>query len=76
MTVVSIIVKEKKQAYHENTTNLQQVTYTLYHIKLYLVHLYTQGWQKPGFYEYCPAQWAILGKPGFYWAILGKPGFY
>ena len=25
-----------------------------------------QGWQKPGFYEYCPAQWVLLGKPGFY----------
>ena len=25
-----------------------------------------QGWQKSGFYEYCPAQWVLLGKPGFY----------
>ena len=37
-----------------------------------------QGWQKPGFYEYCPAQRIILGNPGFtsytwqyglYWVI-------
>ena len=35
-----------------------------------------QGWQKPGFYEYCPAQWAILGKSGFYWVLLGNTGQY
>lgn len=29
-----------------------------------------QGWQNPGFYEYCTAQWEILGKPVFYWVLL------
>ena len=45
-------------------------------IKLFLLYTSVQGWQKPRFYEYCPAQWEILGKPGFYWVLLGNTGQY
>ena len=34
----------------------------------------SQGWQKPGFYGYCPAQVGFMGKPGFYGQYPGFVG--
>ena len=45
-------------------------------LRMNTLNLYFQGWQKASFYEYCPGQWLLLDKTGYYRTIAAFTGYY
>ena len=48
---------------------------TLVYYVTYITGRYTQGWQKAGFYSYCPGRRLLPALTGFYWLLPAFTGF-